>query len=241
MMKIKFLALGLLAVAMTSCDNDLCIDGRGPVFEQELQVDNFIGFDLMEAGDVTVYQGTEQKVLVRAEANIFDRLETDVRSGVWEIDLGRGCFRDYELSIEITVTDLEEVILSGSGDIYIDDFDDQEELLVDISGSGDIEIGSFSGTEEIDISISGSGNIDIVTDFPDLEEMNINISGSGKVKAFPAETRNCYINISGSGSCEVSVTDLLDVNISGSGSIFYKGFPMVKSKITGSGTINDAN
>ena len=240
-MRITFWTIVSILITMTSCDDGICIEGRGPVLEQELVVPQFDGIDLMVAGNVKLRQGTEQKVLVGAEANIFDRLQTNVRHGTWEINLGPGCYRDYELEIDITVSDISEVVLSGSGDIGLDNFDEQNDLMLVISGSGNMELASFSGTEKADISISGSGSVYFNSDFTDLHDLDINISGSGNIYAFPVETKNCYVSIPGSGNCEVRVTDLLDANISGSGNIFYKGNPTIKSIITGSGAIINTN
>ena len=49
--------------------------------------------------------------------------------------------------------------------------------------------------------------------------------------------KECRLDISGLGYCEVSVEETMDVNISGAGKVYYKGNPEVFRNISGLGSI----
>ena len=242
--KAKIFIFLLASIFISSCskkDPGPCIQGQGAIVTRTLTVASFSGIDLAGASNVTVSQGAEQRVTATGHSNIIDRVNTSVSGDIWEIQLIDGCYDNYELSFQITVPNIEDIILSGSGNIVVNDFTGQGDLSAIISGSGNIDFNDFGGCENAAFNISGSGQIRGFEDIVDLKNLNIVISGSGNYKGFSIETDNCTVTISGSGNCEVFVRDELMVTISGSGSVFYKGMPNVSSTITGSGAVIDAN
>lgn len=236
------LIIMLAAIFFSSCYKDaFCTRGNGEIVTKTLSISNFTGIDFQEAGDVYISQGPEQIVTVTGDENIIRKLKENVHSGVWDIDLERGCYTDYDLTVNITVPNIDEIHLSGAGNIVLEDFVDQEDLKVTISGSGDIDLNEFEGADKLKVVISGSGKVYGNEAFENLEELDIKISGSGRLEAYPIQAKVCDITISGSGNTYVFVQDDLDVNISGSGSVHYKGYPNIDSNISGTGNIINEN
>lgn len=241
--KLSLAGLLLASVSFTSCDKENnCKNGSGGIITRTLSIPGFTGIDFQEAGEVIITQGAAREVVATGHANVVDNIKTEVSNGEWKIDLDHGCYDNYDLTIYITVPDLNEITLSGSGNITVNDFTDQgEDLDVNLSGSGSISLRSYNGPENLSVNISGSGIITAYSPISTLKNLNIKIGGSGDYLGFPIHSDDCTINISGSGNCQVFVNNTLDVKIGGSGSVFYKGHPTVTSNITGSGTIVDAN
>ncbi|MFT7591245.1 MAG: hypothetical protein ACI9UJ_001168 [bacterium] len=228
----------LTGLTLTSCSRDgICTKGDGNKETVTVRLDDFNALDLGESGVVTITQGDVQNVTVTGDGNIIDLLETDVRNGVWTVELENGCYRDYDLKIDITIPDLHSIFLSGSGKIYVNAFDKQPNLDISISGSGKVELERFQDTRNLDVRISGSGDVIGYDNFDMLRNLDVRISGSGNYDAYAIETENADIKISGSGDCYTTVNNALDVNISGSGRVRYKGSPTVKKSISGSGSV----
>ena len=76
------------------------------------------------------------------------------------------------------------------------------------------------------MKISGSAN-----------QQHFDISGSGDIHAFGLPGKSANVDITGSGNCEVNVSDQLNVEISGSGNVYYLGNPSITTDITGSGNV----
>ena len=87
---------------------------------------------------------------------------------------------------------------------------------------------------------TGSGNVSI-TDPMETTNLDIFLNGSGSFFGFPLSAQSCQVDIIGSGNCEVTANQELDVIIEGSGSVFYKGTPTIKEHITGSGRVVNSN
>lgn len=235
---LSFLIIGLLS---TSCLRDVfCEEGEGRIVTETLILDEFTGIDLQENASVTISQGEIQEIVVTGHGNIIDRLETDVNGGTWDINLGRDCFIDLDLSIEITVPSLEELHVSSAGTIKVEDFADLENMNMSVSGSGILDIGQLEGTKDIDIQISGSGEI-LAKEALELDRMNIELTGSGNFDGFDITTKEAEARISGLGNIFLTIEEYINIRITGSGDLHYKGNPIFDANITGSGQIINEN
>ncbi len=230
--------IALCVIGFTSCgDIGNCISGDGERETIDFDVANFSGVGFYESGEVIIRQGSEQKVTVTGDGNILDRLILDVDNRFLDIELERGCYKNYDLTVEITIPNLDRVSLHGSGDVEIMDFDQQKSLDLHISGSGGIKMHEFNGLESMDAHISGSGDIRISEDIDDVQNLDVHVSGSGHFSGKKLNTDNCDVKISGSSDTRVSVNDHLKVKITGSGTVYYIGNPEVDLNVTGSGKV----
>lgn len=219
MIRLKSFFFAVLAALLSvpGCDgsDSSCIEGQGPLVSRTLELASFEGIDFQVAGKVSISQGDEQLVEVRARENMIDLLNTDILQGVWGIGF-RECVRDTgPVEVTITVPTLDSVALSGSGDI-----------IAELS------------TEAMATILSGTGNIELSGISPDHA---ITFSGSGQINAFELMTERTAITLSGSGNVEVSASEELGVVLSGVGDVFYKGNPVLEVTVSGVGKVIDAN
>lgn len=238
----KYFILALLGlVSLSSClwDDDgpfNCVDGNGPTVSETINLPDFQGIEMNISADVYLTQGPVQEVVVEGQENIIDLLERDVDNGVWEIEFEDCVHHSDDLKIYITLPELVEVTINGSGDVMGQSVFATDEMDLRISGSGDISLEAVA--DSYDITITGSGDMELDGS---CEDMDIDISGSGDLNAFGLLAQTADINISGSGECEVSVSQSMDVTISGSGDVYYKGNPSINVNISGSGQVIDSN
>ena len=244
-MKSVNIVLGLVASSvlfLSSCNKDsMCVKGNGDIETRNLNLVSFTEIDLQESANVRIHQGNEYDVVVSGHSNIIDILETDISGDRWEIEFNKNCAKDYDLTIDITIPIIKEVVLSGAGNVWIDDFEANNQLELKVSGSGDIEMNSFSSLESFRALISGSGNITAYKSIPAVGNSDLHISGSGNIRTFNLISQNTDVLISGSGNIETTSQSSLDVRISGSGNVFYKGYPGINTDISGSGNLYNSN
>ncbi len=214
-----------------------CMDADGPITTIDLDLPEFTSITLAMEARVEITQGPEQSVTVEGKSDIFDELDLDVsNSGIWTIRT-KDCVRDVDnLTFYITVPDLNEIKISGSGKIISTNTFIGGDIELKISGSGEIDIALEADDVEVEISGSGKVFLEGIGD-----ELDLNITGSGDLRAFNLTTREGNIKISGSGDAEVRIEDRLDIRITGSGDVYYKGQPLLDISITGSGEVIDAN
>jgi hypothetical protein len=221
-------------------DNN-CIRGDGPIVEQELLLTEFSIIDLESSFNVVVSQGPVQKIVAVGNQNIIDHLNTTVSGNQWRIRFDQGCFSNFDLTVYVTVPSIDQIKLSGSGKVEMEDFNQQNDLTVSISGSGGFSMNEFESAENLFVNISGSGGFRANKEITCFETGNVKVSGSGSFHGFPIMVKDCTASTSGSGNCYVYAEESLHATTSGSGSIFYKGTPSVDSHSSGSGRVVHSN
>lgn len=209
-----------------SPDNVFCSDGTlkvigaGNIITETLELPNFTGITNLQGIDVTISQGNTQRVTATGYPNLVNKLLHTVKDKTWTIVMEQGCYSNVQLSIDITLPKLELVSLKGSGNIFINSFNQVETLTIDSRGSGNITANS---------------------EFTSLTHLNVVNQGSGDLMLYPLMTDNCTMVSAGSGNSAVHAIKALDVTIKGSGNVSYKGFPNITQSISGSGNLINAN
>jgi hypothetical protein len=230
---------GLITFSFSSCrvDDFDCIRGKGTIYTEMRNTPDFISVDLRIPATVTITQAENLSVEVKTFDNLLPEILTYVNGSTLIIENDH-CInvKNNDIEVFISAPDFSKLKVSSSGAIISTNILDVPDIDLNLSGSGSIDVGL--NTAMANSWVSGSGNIWIEGE---AYEHNIEISGSGSIYSFPFYTERTNISISGSGSCEVRVSDRLDVNISGSGVVKYKAYPAITSTITGSGKIINAN
>ena len=226
--------ISILAIFAVSCKWTVgLVRGSGNVIAEERDVSDFHKVHLSGVGNLIITQGETESLAIEADDNIVPIIETDVSGDELNIDFKRGYTFTPSTAIKfhLTVVDLDEISLSGAGNIDCDDFK-TEILQFDVSGAGDLDFDLDA--ERVEVIVSGAGNI-VLSGIVDSQE--IEIDGAGKYDGEDLESRECVITVSGAGSATVNVSELLDVEINGVGNVYYTGSPSVKQDISGLGKI----
>ncbi|MCG8326564.1 MAG: DUF2807 domain-containing protein [Chitinophagales bacterium] len=251
----------LSALFIFSCDSEntsmamgSSIRGEGDVNKRTINMEHFSSIQLSSHANVYLQKGP-LKVEVEGQDNIIDQLNTDVVSRTWNIRFKKSIRNAKGLNIYISMPELENISLSGSGNIKgASTFDGSDEMELKISGSGNLSLALKA--EEVEATIHGSGDMDLEVEAEEVEakisgsgdidlsgsadEFEGHISGSGDIDAKSFQSKEADISISGSGSCTIGVSGELNSSISGSGDVRYYGNPSVNSKGHGSGKVKNA-
>lgn len=220
--------------------NENTLKGSGAIETEDRPVAGIREVD-MEGGyyRVVVTQGTTESLSVTSDDNILAELTTEMAGDVLEISWGDGdgfgVWRvepTEEVLLELTVTDLQSIDISGSSDLEADRLRG-DSLVVDISGSGDVTLRELDVLSAI-FAIDGSGDIEADGEAPTQE---IDIDGSGRVRAGDLASESVSVDIAGSGDVTVRAAETLDVAIDGSGDVQYYGNPVRTEDISGSGNV----
>jgi hypothetical protein len=235
---IKIFVLCFSLAMFSSCGsifND-CINGYGTTETENRTVADFQKVNFTANGKVFITQGNAQSVVVKAQRNVLDELNTNVSGGELRISFRRCIKSASPIEIYLTMPQIQGIRLSGSGDVEGMNRWQANNLDLQLSGSGNIRA-QFDALNTF-AQLSGSGKI--MASGTSLD-FNTNLSGSGKIEAFGLISDDCEAQISGSGSMEINVSKQLNAKISGSGNIWYKGSPNINSQISGSGSVKNAN
>lgn len=252
-MKSNFTALALILIMGIGLHSCAQIKGEGPIVKKELKTEEFSGVELKGSFNLVLEQG-DRAIRVEGHGNIIDRLDLEVGEGVLKVQLEKGNYRDFELTVYVTIRNLTKIAVAGSGEMSVGAFKALDKLEVEVAGSGEIiGKGLLSVGEDCEVEVAGSGDIELEVE---AESLEVSIAGSGDVKlSGKAKTQevsiagsgdyngkdlicsSAEVDIAGSGDAHVNVEKQLDVSIAGSGDVSYRGNPKVSSNVMGSGDV----
>lgn len=188
---------------------------------------------------VEVRLGAEHSLKLEGSEKAFERLEVKQTDNGLSLGMVNGMAswnwtRGEEGRIIVTTVTLNELAVSGSGDVSLESTLKTTSFQLGVSGSANVKLPLE--VQNLEVGLSGSGNLALKGS---AGKMNIGVSGSGDVNAEEMQCRDVNVGVSGSGSVNVSVTESLNASASGSGNVRYRGNPgKVNSKTTGSGSIS---
>lgn len=182
---------------------------------QERSVGSFTSISLTCSVDLYLYQGKTNKVVVEADEQYIDQIETYVEGETLVIDV-KGSIRNAKvLKAYITFEQLNKLKISGSGDVVCENAIIADEFIYEISGSGDLDMKIEAETLKCKINGSGDAHIE-----GDVSNLSISVSGSGDVVASVDSMNECSVRLTGSGDVKLSGTvDLLRIKQVSSGDI----------------------
>lgn len=227
------------------------IAGSGHVVSQTIDIGQFEGITLEGIGNVQVKQGDSDSLVVTTDDNILPLLDIGVKGD--DLVLGiRGRIEivpSRTVTYDITVKNLSQVTLSGSGSIHAGAFTGST-VKIDLSGSGDIRFDALSADQilprvtgsgsvkldniaagDVDAAITGSGQISLGGK---VQTQELNLDGSGAYNNGDLAADATKVDISGSGSALVQAKNTLDISVNGSGKVEYYGQPAVEQRGHGS-------
>jgi len=182
---------------------------------------------------LTLLQGEKASLKITGDEDELDDIQVKMIGDKLKIYNENKHQERNDVSVTITLPDLEKLSIEGAVDIITPALLQYNELTVEVSGVADF--GLKVKTKVFSLETSGviSGTIQGQTD-----EFKIEISGVGKLDATEFKAKNCKAEVSGVAKISVYAEELLEAEVSGMGKINYAGKPVVRANSSGIGKIN---
>jgi len=225
--------MGLMTACVLPIQNTR-IQGSGKLASEIREVSRFNKVVLSGLGDLEIKVGDTESLIVEADDNVINHIESYVSGSTLHIGFERffNIIPSGGISYTLTVKDLNSIEVSGYGDVYVASLN-TDSLDVEVSGGGRIVINDLTAGSLI-VNLSGAGDFDLSGI---VDRQKVNLSGAGSYNASDLQSSEAEIDISGAGSAQMWVTTALDVNLSGVGSLQYYGNADVTQNISGIGKI----
>ncbi len=221
-----------------------CVKGHGQTMVQNRYIKGFKAISAEGISNVVIKKDSVFSVKVYDYKDMIPHLQTVLDGDVLRISYDYNCVNDTVSRVEITLPELREIRILGSGDVNVSgDFSENQNFVANISGSGDLWLnGDFGKNLNIKILGSGDANLNLKNE---VNQIKISSSGSGDIQITGTYARNLIVSDLGSGDIDVSgimartvrvksvgsgdsrvyVVDSLFAKLSGSGDLCYKGNP----------------
>lgn len=212
------------------------VKGNGSVTTKTHTTEGYSTINVVGFMDVKLVQGTEGTITVTTDENIQEYVKISSEKGKLTIKIKNNVNISTKKGLHITVpfTDINNVSLTGSGDVLTESVIRSETFETSLTGSGDIILEIDIATT-VDAKVTGSGDLKLIGKATDLE---IKVTGSGDFVSKNLKTVNVQAYVSGSGDASVYASKSIKARVNGSGDIVYYGNPeTTNTKVMGSGDI----
>jgi hypothetical protein len=251
----KTLILATLTLSACSIGDVRTVRGSGDIVEETREVSGVTGVNLATIGHLTIEVGDMESFRIEAEDNLLEYFETEVLGGKLRIKTQDNVSLNTTKPVYyyLTVTDLDTIEISSSGDIEAPDLEaerfsitvassgnlemgdlEADTVAVHISSSGDVTMGVLNANT-LEVDISSTGNLDIAGG--EVTAQNITINSSGKYTAQALASYEAEVRLNSTGSATIWVYDHLKANLQSSGDVRYRGSPTLDATTDSSGDV----
>ena len=215
MKKGRILMVASFLLFASSCGKD-SIRGEGSTISQQRSLPVFNSVQANADIKIHIAHGTTATTEIKGYRNLVGITETHVVNGKLIVKYKNeyNNVRNSNVELYIVMPDLNSVSTNGSGDVWIDGFQNANSLEARINGSSNISLSNCQ-----------------------YEHVLFDVNGSGDIRAAGLLSEYTDATIHGSGDIEITCSQNLKARINGSGDIRYWGEPSVDAQVSGSGSI----
>ena len=213
------------------------VKGNGNVISEKRTTAEYERISVTGFFDVELVYGKEGNITVKGEENLLPHIKIAVVNQELTITTDKNKYISTSNGQNITITvpfeSINQVSLTGSGDISTKNTIKSDSFAAKLTGSGDLKLNVEA--KDIEVNLNGSGDIVLIGK---TDSITSTLNGSGDIKATEMKSKNARVTVSGSGDCSVFCSESMYARVSGSGEIKYSGNPEKKdTKVNGSGEI----
>ena len=225
---IKLFVAALAVITLNSCAFDINLgqeNGNGNVVTEERNIRDFSKVKGSAGLDVYLTKGSENKVVVEADENLLEFIETEVHNGRLTIGTERSIGRSKAKKVYVTYIELSEIAASSGADVIVNSVVKNENISLDASSGADLEVEVFAkdlyveASSGADIKVRGKATI-----------LKAKSSSGSEIDAEELFVISCDADASSGGDITVNVKEDLETEATSGGTIRYYGNPSAVSK-----------
>jgi hypothetical protein len=220
-----------LSIILSSCwFMGPSVKGNGNVTEEVRQVAEFDQIHVSRGMNVYVSQGSPAKVIVIADNNLHEVIETKVEGGVLKVYVNENIRWAKEKKVMVTVEKLSGLETSSGSNAWSQNQIMSEDL--DMKASSGANITMDVNAKYLKADCSSGANIKISGL---AKEAELETSSGANLKGEELKAENCKMKASSGGNVSSTVNGRLEAKASSGGNVVYYGEPTETDVNTSSG------
>ncbi|HSO89498.1 MAG TPA: head GIN domain-containing protein [Draconibacterium sp.] len=209
-----------ISAILGSCIFMGSVEGNGKVTEQTRDLGEFNKISVTRGMNVYISQGDLTKVVIKADENLLDIIETTVTDGTLKVSCNRGIRKAESNKVFVTVTDLDLLKTTAGSNVFSEDTLHFQTLDVKSTAGSNVKLEVEAG--EINLSAAAGSNIFLNGI---VKSLNVKANSGSNIKAGDLQAENCDIKVSSGANIWIKVQNGLTAKASSGGNLFYSGEP----------------
>jgi hypothetical protein len=213
--------LALIMLLLSSCwFMGPSVKGNGNVTEEIRQVNKFDQIEVSRGMNVYITQGSPAKVVVIADNNLHEVIETEVEGGVLKVFVNENIRWAKEKKVMVTVEKLTRVEATSGSNTYSQSQIMSENLELKATSGANLFMEVNARYLKADCSSGANVNLSGLAKEAELEG-----SSGANLKGQELKADNCKMRASSGGNVFATVGERLEAKASSGGNIVYYGEP----------------
>jgi len=209
--------------------------GSGNIISETRSTGNFDGISVGGGFDVEVKIGNTTSVVVEADDNIIQYIETTVSGNILKIRTeGMNNFSDVHMKVFITAPAIKRIKASASAEVDVQDV---------LAGTDELTFGASSGASikaavdapRVSADVSSGASIDLVGK---TKSYTAEASSGAEIRSRELLSENTTVKVSSGASAKVHASVSLNVNASSGASVTYNGGATVNQSVSSGGSVS---
>jgi hypothetical protein len=226
----KIIITILVSLLLASCKWDINFGegkkGNGNVVAETREiVEDFKAIDAAEGLDVYITQGKEFGIEVKADENIIEFINTEIKQGTLYINTEERIGRAKSKKVLVTLPEIVAIDASSGSDVFGQNVLEADKL--DISSSSGADVRIEVNTQSLTCDASSGADIDVSGK---TINMRANASSGADIDARDLMAENCIADASSGADISVNATKELTASASSGGDVRYSGNPEIVNK-----------
>ena len=220
----------VLFLVTTSCFND-GVRGNGDVITKSRKISNdFIRIKASRGLDVYITKSTDLSLVVEADENLHDLIETNVIDGTLIITAKKNIGLATAKKIHLSVDNLNEILVASGAEVYSENTFFTEVLKINASSGSEATM--MLRVSDLTCNTSSGADINLKG-----EAVNFTVSASSgsDINAYNLKVKNCSAKATSGSDIEIHVTNSFKGSATSGADIRYKGNPKEVDKNKSSG------
>lgn len=210
----------LVSVVFVSCIFTGSVEGNGKVVEETRDLGDFDKISVTRGMNVYITQGTSQKVVVKADENLLDVIETTVSDGTLKVSCNRGIRKAESNKVLVTVRGIEMIKSTAGSNVFAEDTLNLKNLEVKSTAGSNVKL--VVKTEKMDVLAMAGSNIFLSGT---SESFKAKTNSGSNLKAGELRITDCELRASSGANIWINVSKELTAKVSSGANVFYYGNP----------------
>ncbi|HSN59569.1 MAG TPA: head GIN domain-containing protein [Ferruginibacter sp.] len=209
--------------------------GSGNIITQTRNLGDFAGVNVGGGFEVEIKIGSNRKVVVEADDNVIDDIETSIDNGQLKISLRNGMsYNNVHMKVFVTAPEINKINSSASADVEVkDELSSENKIVLNASSGSSIKATLNAPEANADASSGAEINLEGRT-----KNFDAQASSGASVKASDLLSENTIAESSSGGTVEVHASVKLNAKANSGGTVSYRGAANVVSNENSGGSIN---
>ena len=195
MRKILLITMTLLCVVATA-QKKAKIKGNKNIVTDERTFEFFSGIELNDKIKLTLKQSESSKLVIEADENLHDVVESDIEDGALVLSLNKRITSSKRFRLTLYVEDLDVIKLNDDSEILSDEKFDFFDLNMILNDKSDVEMHLEAQFFSLESNEKSRGSITVKAD-----SISLHMKESSKIK-YTINTQKITVNYEGSSTGE---------------------------------------